>query len=122
MEMDKYPIGMSMEGVWMNNRTVNDQPYQYYEETANYSLQYSKVGIKLKICKICDRSYKLRPSRGNRSLDLLRNRSVITNIIHLMVDGRLVAKNFGKSPHIFTRPGIIHFTISTKFTAHEVVG
>jgi hypothetical protein len=50
-EMDKYPIGMSMDGVWMNDRTVNDKPFQYYEGTANYGLQGSKVGIKLKICK-----------------------------------------------------------------------
>jgi hypothetical protein len=37
--------------VWMNDRTVNAQSCQYYEETANYGLQGSKVGIKLKICK-----------------------------------------------------------------------
>ena len=62
-EMDKYPFGMSMNGAWMNDLTAHDQAYQYNEGTANYGLKRSKVGIKLKICKICDRSYKLRPSR-----------------------------------------------------------
>ncbi|MEY3419726.1 MAG: hypothetical protein RIR48_2 [Bacteroidota bacterium] len=32
------------------------------ERTATSGLQLRKVGFKLKICKIFDRSYKLRPS------------------------------------------------------------
>jgi hypothetical protein len=31
-EMDKYPIGMSMDGVLMNDRTTNDQHVNIMKE------------------------------------------------------------------------------------------